>query len=176
MKRILFLLGIALVGIVMGCSQTPNEPLTNYSVQHANNVVHVRTDYQGDHWSTEEVTHVLRSHQAMRDYYDAFTDDYDFENSYQDLPSFEALLDVYDASFFEGNFIVLLVLEEPSGSYVHQVTGLSVVEGELVIELRRTIPEIGTTDMAGWHIVIELAQGDLEAFESIRVEPTTVKK
>jgi len=59
----------------------------------------------------------------------------------------------YDEAFFEKNALVLVLLEEGSGSNRHKVQGIT-EEGEILIEC--IIPEVGTCDMAYWHIILEL--------------------
>jgi len=63
----------------------------------------------------------------------------------------------YNDAFFAGHFLVLVTVAEPSGSNRHEVTSITDDNGVLTIHIDRLIPEIGTADMAGWLIVIELS-------------------
>ncbi len=65
----------------------------------------------------------------------------------------------YDSAYFAEQSLILIVLQEPSGSNRHKVTGVSLKEKELIIEIDRLVPEMGTDDMAQWHIMVELQAG-----------------
>ncbi|MCL2722274.1 MAG: hypothetical protein FWD47_13175 [Treponema sp.] len=59
----------------------------------------------------------------------------------------------YTDSFFTNNFLVIICLNEPSGSNRHKVEKID-SNGDIII--KQLIPEIGTADMATWLIFIEL--------------------
>lgn len=59
----------------------------------------------------------------------------------------------YNDNYFADNFLVIVLLEENSGSNRHKVESVD-RNGDIVIE--QLIPEIGTSDMATWSIIIEL--------------------
>jgi len=59
----------------------------------------------------------------------------------------------YTNQFFNDNFLIIVFLEEPSGSNRHKVEKIE-TNGDIVIT--QIIPEIGTADMATWIIFIEL--------------------
>jgi len=62
----------------------------------------------------------------------------------------------YTGDFFAGNYLVVVTISETSGSNRHEVAHVG-GDGEIVID--RIIPEIGTMDMALWHILIEMDNG-----------------
>ncbi|MCL2817035.1 MAG: hypothetical protein FWD39_01435 [Clostridiales bacterium] len=62
----------------------------------------------------------------------------------------------YTDEFFLDNFLVIVLLEEGSGSTRHRVESVG-ADGRIVIS--RLLPEAGTCDMAEWNIVIELKNG-----------------
>jgi len=59
----------------------------------------------------------------------------------------------YNEAFFESHILVILYFEESSGSNSHRVDAVF-ANGD--IHVTRIVPEIGTADMAGWHILIEV--------------------
>jgi hypothetical protein len=61
----------------------------------------------------------------------------------------------YSEAFFADNMLVIVTVNEGSGSTRHKVLSVS-SDGEIVIE--RELAQIGTADMAQWKIVIELAK------------------
>jgi len=66
---------------------------------------------------------------------------------------FKEATKIYSDDFFANNFLVIVLLEEGSGSIRHKVERID-RNGDIVIN--RLIPEYGTCDMAEWNIVIEL--------------------
>lgn len=71
----------------------------------------------------------------------------------------EAPFTAYDAAFFENHYLVLVLLEEPSGSITHTVRDVLKGDGQTVsIFIDRTVPEVCTDDMAYWHIFVEIDQ------------------
>jgi len=73
----------------------------------------------------------------------------------------------YPDDYFKGNFLVLVLLEETSGSIRHRVER---IEGNGNIIITRLVPEIGTADMAQWHIIIELDNSfKLEQFQAVLI-------
>ena len=62
----------------------------------------------------------------------------------------------YDEKHFEEKALIVLLLEEGSGSTTHTVNDLVMSEdGKLYVYIDRNVPEVGTCDMAYWHIFIE---------------------
>jgi len=63
----------------------------------------------------------------------------------------------YNNNFFANNFLVLITVAESSGSNRHELMSISEDDSVLDIEINRILPFIGTADMAGWLITIELS-------------------
>ncbi|MBQ7349676.1 MAG: hypothetical protein IJW56_02180, partial [Bacteroides sp.] len=64
--------------------------------------------------------------------------------------------DKYNAEYFEDQILVMVLLEEGSGSNRHNVDNVKLgSDGKLYISIRSIVPEVGTCDMAEWHILIE---------------------
>jgi len=71
----------------------------------------------------------------------------------------------YTDNYFTDNFLVIVLLEENSGSNRHKVESVD-RDGNIVIQ--QLIPEIGTSDMATWNIIIELDNSfKLEQFQVV---------
>jgi len=65
----------------------------------------------------------------------------------------------YNDTFFDQNFLILVLLEEGSGSISHEVYGVKqTADKKLSISIVRNVPEAGTCDMAQWHIILELSK------------------
>ena len=65
--------------------------------------------------------------------------------------------DKFDAKFFENKALVFVVLEEGSGSTSHNVSTAKVDANDIMyINILSIDPEVGTCDMAYWHIMTEV--------------------
>ena len=104
---------------------------------------------------------VISSKNELEQYYDNYKDKYylgqnfnrsiDIDDEYF-VPEFIEAIEVYSDNFFADNFLIIVLLEEGSGSIRHKVKTVD-ENGHIVI--KRLIPEIGTADMAQWHIIIQ---------------------
>lgn len=72
----------------------------------------------------------------------------------------------YGAPFFKNKCVAVIDLEETSGSNRHEVTGTVSKAGTLTISIKRIVPEIGTTDMAHWYILIPVERA---SYSSLKV-------
>ncbi|MBQ8921345.1 MAG: hypothetical protein IJ060_04180 [Oscillospiraceae bacterium] len=99
---------------------------------------------------------IIRSREELDDYISRNESLYDFEG-YGSIgeadytPGFRDILTNYTDDWFETHQLVLVLLEETSGSVRHEVTALT----QHSVTVKRLVPEIGTEDMAEWHLVIE---------------------
>lgn len=127
---------------------------------------YIRTD--GYHESMEyPMVRVIHSVEELKAYYDSNKDIYNLERRdkvYADTTiGFLDACDKYNESYFEKQFLVLVLLEEGSGSIRHEVTEVELVKTdqkqELAVNIIIKVPEIGTDDMAEWHIFVEPEPG-----------------
>ena len=112
---------------------------------------------------------VINSREELEIYYKANKEIFDLERKeevYSDTTiGFWDACDKYDDSYFERQNLVLIVLEEGSGSIRHEITDVrphSNENGALVgwdITINRIVPEVGTDDMAQWHLLLEVQMG-----------------
>ena len=108
-----------------------------------------------------EVAFILRP-EELQSYYTGNKDRFDLESreSYGSdyTIGFLDACEKYDDEYFEENYLILVALEEPSGSIHHEVERVTVdFSGQdTEIYIRRIVPEVGTSDMAQWHIFVEL--------------------
>ncbi len=70
--------------------------------------------------------------------------------------SIEEVASKYDEAFFDDNVLLLIYVGEGSGSIRHKVNEIQVEDGKLSVFIDRIVPEVGTCDMAGWLITVEL--------------------
>ncbi|WP_346939803.1 hypothetical protein [uncultured Clostridium sp.] len=77
------------------------------------------------------------------------------ENNYLDISK-------YDDEFFTKKALIIITLDESSGSVRHNVKKVIKEGDEISVAIERKIPELGTADMAEWNIYIELNTEDVD--------------
>jgi len=100
-------------------------------------------------------TSIIRSAEELHRYYDELKAV--SMNELDDDLVWRLTGEQYNDAFFAENFLVLITVSEPSGSNRHELISITDDNGVLSIHIDRLLPEIGTADMAGWLIVIELS-------------------
>lgn len=124
---------------------------------------YVRTDGYNEGIKYPIVT-VIKSKDALDNYYKENKDKYNLEKRDPVPPNtdkgFLAQADNYNDAFFNDNVLVLILLEEGSGSVRHEVS--KIMQGDEVtdISVKRNVPKVGTDDMAEWHIFVELKKAE----------------
>ena len=124
---------------------------------------YIRTDgYQEE--VEYPVVKIIRSVSELNEYYNANKEKYDLERKdevYSDTTiGFLDACDKYDEAYFENQILIMVLLEEGSGSVRHKVDSVKVGWDEkLYININSIVPEEGTCDMAQWHILIEPENG-----------------
>ncbi len=114
---------------------------------------------------------VINSKEELHAYYEANKGLFDLERKdkvYSDTTiGFLDACDKYDATYFERQNLVLIVLEEGSGSIRHEITDVRNRWDEnghslgWNITIDSIVPEVGTDDMAQWHLFLEVQMGDV---------------
>lgn len=110
------------------------------------------------------VVKIIRSVRELNAYYEANKERYGLgrrDNVASDMTiGFLDACDKYDGAYFEDHILIMVLLEESSGSNRHQVRSVHMsAGGQCCIYIDRIIPEAGTCDMAQWHILIEPEAG-----------------
>ena len=134
-----------------------NEKKTSEESQSDLNVQYIRSTWRSLDGAGYPIVTVISSMDELELYSDHHKDAYDSNSrgvGYSDS-TIELLnvIETYTEDFFATNFLVFVLLEEVSGSIRHEVKSVD-ENGDIII--RRMEPEIGTADMALWHIIIEL--------------------
>ena len=104
---------------------------------------------------------IIRSVWELNEYYEANKEDYGLgrrENVSSDTTiGFLDACDQYDDAYFADHILIMVLLEEYSGSNRHTVQSVRMsADGHCSIYIDRIVPEAGTCDMAEWHILIGL--------------------
>jgi hypothetical protein len=110
------------------------------------NVHYVRTEYvHNDKYSNSPNITVVSSKNDLQNYYE------------KNVPgnNFFDVIKKYSDNYFSDNILLIIDLVEGSGSIRHKVKK---IEENGTIVIKRLLPEMGTSDMAAWSIIIELAK------------------
>ncbi len=123
------------------------------------NVQYIRTDGYHEDALYPAVT-VIRSKSELFAYYRENEALYNLERrsdpASDSTIGFLDACDRYDDAFFETKSLVLVLLEEPSGSIRHKVTDVyQTADGKYAVNIATITPEVGTDDMAQWHLFVE---------------------
>lgn len=117
--------------------------------------------------------------EEMNEYYELNKEMYFLESipepdSHQSI-GFTDAIKKYDAEFFEDHDLIFVVLEEGSGSIRHEVTDVRLLPSMadriryfIQPEIKRIVPEVGTADMAEWHIIIEIGKEFGRTFSELK--------
>lgn len=78
-------------------------------------------------------------------------------------------VDKYNTQWFDENALVLIPLIENSGSITHTINSYEVNYGVLKINIKSNIPESGTDDMMGWHLIMEVKQSHIQDLNCVEI-------
>lgn len=102
------------------------------------------------------IAKIIRSVSELNAYCEENKEDYGLGYEYNNAISFLDACEKYNDAYFKDNILILVLLEEGSGSIRHKVQSVRMTEeGKCQIYINRIIPEMCTADMAWWHILIE---------------------
>lgn len=123
------------------------------------NAQYIRTD--GNANVMYPSVRIVSSLEALINYYDTWHNEFDLDRKdtvYADTTiGFLDACDRYDEAFFAENYLIFVLLEEASGSIRHEVRSVEQTSDQKIsISIDREVPEIGTDDIAQWHIMLEL--------------------
>jgi len=119
-------------------------------------VQYIRTQYTG--FSEFPAVTVIKSLEELERYIEDSFSSGNIRDGVAYLPEndFFHAVAKYTNEFFVENYLVFIEITENSGSNRHEVESIS-IDGD--IKIKCIVPEIGTADMAQWHIIIELDAG-----------------
>jgi hypothetical protein len=105
---------------------------------------------------------IIRSKQELLNYYEQNRGYYNMDSTWDESPAFRDAIGRYDDTYFKDRELLIVVMEEPSGSIRHKVNCMwdVFIEGERVYKISITsfTSMRGDDDMAQWHILIELPE------------------
>ena len=133
-------------------------------------VQYIRTDGSPEEWTEFPKVGIITDRNGLKSYYENKKETYYLEGSEYRTGFLDACAE-YDETFFENHYLVYVILQEGSGSVSHEIYDVvQTAEKKLNISIVRNVPEIGTSDMAIWHIVIGLSkQNAVESADDVLV-------
>ncbi len=103
---------------------------------------------------------------ALEGFRKNFEDDLTFDQGYDDIPSFDELTKKYDDGYFKDNSLIVCYVSSGSGSNRYGVKKIYNDGHNFRITITQTIsPEVGTCDMAGWMIFVEVSKDEIKNTE-----------
>lgn len=105
----------------------------------------------------------LETAQELKQFKTTFGEILTLDGRYDEVLSFNEATAEYDDGFFEQHALLLVYVAAGSGSYRYGVHSIACDGDSLCVHAEQTNePEVGTTDMAGWLIVVEAPREKLE--------------
>jgi len=124
-------------------------------------------------WADYPMVYIFNTPEMLTEYYEANRDLYDLaprETVYADSSiGFADAMVQYDAAWFAEHDLVMVVLEEGSGSIRHEVYAITETPEKWSIDIASIEPEVCTADMAQWHILIEVEKDLIDVTEPIPI-------
>jgi len=171
MKKTTILSIVLLIYLMAFVTCSSNKNGSNNSGSFYSNVQYIRTNGYNPNTKYPIIT-VISSKNELGQYYGYYKDKYDLSarsqvSSDSTIGFIDAIKD-YSEEYFIKNFLLIVLLEEGSGSIRHKVEMID-VNGKIVIS--RLLPELGTDDMAEWNIIIELNNNlKLKQFNAVFID------
>ena len=103
-----------------------------------------------------------------------FEDILTFEQGYDEVPSFNEVVSEYDDAFFVEHTVILAYVTAGSGSLRFGIRDVHREGNTLCLNVMQTNhPESGTDDMAGWFMIAEVLDEDLESITNYDAKMVT---
>ena len=169
MRKLVFIC-LLMASIVTGCSAVNDgrngeeikNPQQTGNTKQGIIATHETVSYSASYVRTNEVKEVdtypnvilLSTVAELQDYLTTHKEIYDIRDLNDGIEK-------YDETYFSEHILALVVLEEPSGSIRHEVEEVFINDGVLTFQIKRNVPEVGTSDMAQWHIIVEMKKSEV---------------
>lgn len=99
---------------------------------------------------------------------------FEFEFSLGDTKSLNAILEQYDASFYENSSLIMVYVPSADSSIRYEIKNIAAIDESIIVYVKPTaLPETGTDTPTGWIIAIGINNTPLEncnVFNAIMVE------
>ncbi len=119
------------------------------------NAVRIRGDYMGQ--SNDPDITVITDHEQFARMFDV----YRYE------------LEPFDEAWFDTHIMIVAGITEGSGSIGHELMGVTKSDEDITLHINRILPEIGTCDIAYWHIIVGIDKDEYNSHCEIKVTLTS---
>ncbi len=123
-------------------------------------------------WDGDRGIMVIEELEELENYLSANDTQFDFTRT---DPTFKSYVENKETAFFDDHYLILIKLQEVSGSIWHELDTLEVENDTLMVTLNAHVPEIGTTDMAAWHLIIEVPKASY-TFDDVALSVTRIQE
>ncbi len=117
----------------------------------------------------------LDTAEDLQRFKETFKDILTFDHGYNEVPSFNEVSAGYDEEFFAAHTVILAYVASGSGSFRYGVREVAMDGSALCLNVVQTNhPEVGTDDMAGWLVMAEVPDKEIETvthFDAQMVKP-----
>lgn len=123
---------------------------------------YVRTDHYLDGAEYPQ-SRLVRSREELLAFYNEFLGADSLMRASGPASAVPSEFEFYDEDFFLDRSLIVVRLEEGSGSNRHEVTDVLLDSGAYLVQITRILPGpgyAGTCDMAEWHILIEIPKAE----------------
>ncbi len=136
----------------------PEEYLNNFKDINFNST-NIQTHLYIDNFVNPSVD-IIKSTNDLENYKTKYIDD-----------KLHSSLKNYTESYFNNKVLVIVNIQESSGSNTNEVDRISKLEelNRIDIFVKKDVPQIGTTDMAMWHLLVEIDKKDFGNTDSISI-------
>ena len=179
MNQIIILLSLTLLLGAPGYEQLSSNYLANInSLKIENSKLDFTAQYIRTYGYNENVKFpvitLITSTTDLNKYYNGNKDKYDLEHkkaAYSDTPIiFLDACDRYNDEFFKEKDLIIVLIEETSGSIRHEIKSIEGnADKKYEVTINRMMPEVGTCDMAQWHLLIEIPKNVIVSPEQLNI-------
>ena len=123
---------------------------------------YVRTDHYVEGAEYPQ-SRLVRSREELIAFYNEFLGGDSLMRASGPASAVPSEFEFYDEDFFLDRSLIVVRLEEGSGSNRHEVTDVLLDSGAYLVQITRILPGpgyAGTCDMAEWHILIEIPKAE----------------
>lgn len=123
---------------------------------------YVRTDHYVEGAEYPQ-SRLVRSRQELIAFYNEFLGAESLMRASAPALAVPSEFQAYDEAFFQDRSLIVVRMEEGSGSNRHEVTAVVLDSGVYLVHIHRILPApgyAGTCDMAQWHILIGIPKAD----------------
>ncbi len=111
----------------------------------------------------------IASLSELEEFKEKYKSYFSFNNGYDEILSFEEACKTYKADFFKKRTLFICYIIDGSGSVRHKTESVRYSDKTLTFNIKAEMPEIGTCDMCGRFLLIDILTADINSANEYRV-------